>query len=218
LATLYLVYPGATHTRFEHSVGTFHLASKALEAIERNSKELLSRNGIDINTGRRLAVQLAALLHDVGHGPCSHLFDTFAGRNQQARIVLAEYSDRVGIKFSRWSDHMTHRLIQEGVNDYDQIPALLRRIRGELEGEGAQGAEWITPENVACLAVGSPSPAATDEGYLAEIVASDYDVDPDRDITARAVAGSSDGGGQSCYGLVGTYGTRGLQGKLHLVK
>ncbi|HEX2022530.1 MAG TPA: HD domain-containing protein [Candidatus Thermoplasmatota archaeon] len=57
-----LVYPGANHTRFEHSLGAHHLAGLAAEALALPPED-------------RLAVQAAALLHDVGHGPFSHLCD-----------------------------------------------------------------------------------------------------------------------------------------------
>jgi len=55
----YLVYPGANHTRFEHSVGTMHLAGVACRQFGFTDED------------RRL-VMAAALLHDVGHGPFSH--------------------------------------------------------------------------------------------------------------------------------------------------
>lgn len=57
-----LVYPGANHTRFEHSLGAYHLAGVAARALRLSDEE-------------RLTVQAAALLHDVGHGPFSHTSD-----------------------------------------------------------------------------------------------------------------------------------------------
>jgi len=59
LGTVSLVYPSANHTRFEHSLGVYHLADRALSHI-----------GIDGTAAER--VRAAALLHDVGHGPFSH--------------------------------------------------------------------------------------------------------------------------------------------------
>src|SRR6476660_6830599 len=64
------VYPGATHTRFEHSLGVMHLAMRLYDAIVERSEEVLigdltyTREGL--NADRHL-VKLAALLHDVGH-------------------------------------------------------------------------------------------------------------------------------------------------------
>ena len=64
LALAQLVYPGALHTRFEHSLGTLHVASQIMGAIAR--KERLCDTDVEI-------VRLASLLHDVGHGPFSHV-------------------------------------------------------------------------------------------------------------------------------------------------
>jgi uncharacterized protein len=61
LALANLVYPGAMHTRFEHSLGAFHIAREI-------SKRLLPNSESD-----QELVRLAALLHDVGHGPFSHV-------------------------------------------------------------------------------------------------------------------------------------------------
>ncbi len=73
LAMASLVYPGAVHTRFDHSLGVMHLSGLM-------AKELgLEQDEIEL-------VRLAALLHDVGHGPFSHVsehsLESFAGRSQ----------------------------------------------------------------------------------------------------------------------------------------
>jgi len=54
-----LVYPGANHTRFEHSLGVYHLAGTMADHL-------------GIGDEDKLKVGAAALLHDVGHGPLSH--------------------------------------------------------------------------------------------------------------------------------------------------
>ena len=66
LGHAFLVYPGATHGRFEHALGAYHLTKRALTALEMRG-ELAG-----IAEEDRLAVTLAALLHDVGHYPFSH--------------------------------------------------------------------------------------------------------------------------------------------------
>lgn len=69
------VYPGAMHTRFEHSLGVMHVATSLYEGITARSRGLLeSELAYDENGLRRdkTVIRLAALLHDVGHAPFSH--------------------------------------------------------------------------------------------------------------------------------------------------
>lgn len=63
-----LVYPGATHTRFAHSVGVYHNSRRLMEVIRRSE-------GDKIDNGRVRIALIAALLHDLGHGPFSHAFE-----------------------------------------------------------------------------------------------------------------------------------------------
>ena len=60
LGLISLIYPGATHTRFEHCVGTMHLGSKLSEELELDSDEIE-------------LIRASGLLHDIGHGPFSHV-------------------------------------------------------------------------------------------------------------------------------------------------
>lgn len=64
LAVSYLVYPAANHTRFEHSLGTMHLAGILGESLP-----------IELDNEFITELRLASLLHDIGHGPLSHLFE-----------------------------------------------------------------------------------------------------------------------------------------------
>ncbi len=72
LAVADLVYPGAVHTRFEHSLGVAHVAEVMV-------REALSKAGIGKDEIERYAfiVRLIALLHDIGHGPYSHVFEDY---------------------------------------------------------------------------------------------------------------------------------------------
>lgn len=69
LGHAFLVYPGATHTRFEHALGTYHLARRALSQLE----DVAGRGAVDPAEG--LTCRLAALLHDIGHYPFSHALE-----------------------------------------------------------------------------------------------------------------------------------------------
>jgi len=66
LSGAHLIYPGAQHTRFEHSLGVMHIASMAGQVLA--EKGVVSSDDIQI-------LRLASLLHDIGHGPFSHLFE-----------------------------------------------------------------------------------------------------------------------------------------------
>lgn len=61
------VYPGALHTRFHHALGAFHLMTQAIE--------VLRFKGTEISEAEAEAVEIAILLHDIGHGPFSHTLE-----------------------------------------------------------------------------------------------------------------------------------------------
>lgn len=101
------VYPGAMHTRFEHSLGVMHLATKMYDSIV-NKKEniriledLLNYNRDGIDRDRQL-LRLAALLHDIGHAPFSHVSEELMPYNSEGKrykhedytvkIILAKLS------------------------------------------------------------------------------------------------------------------------------
>jgi len=111
LGTSYLVYPGANHTRFEHSLGTYHLASRLSKYLG------LSRED-------DLTVRAAALLHDIGHGPLSHV------------------SEEVSLN----TNGMTHEDIGCGIIKNGEIREILERMGVDPEelcsairGEGKHG-------------------------------------------------------------------------------
>jgi uncharacterized protein len=94
---LYYVFPSANHTRFEHSIGVMHLASEMfLNAFQNANTLKQKRDKYDLEDNDNILgaedfetfeeifwdLRIAALLHDIGHGPMSHLFDEFAPKNK----------------------------------------------------------------------------------------------------------------------------------------
>ena len=67
LGLAFVVYPGARHTRFQHSLGAFHLMSEAIQNLQ--------QKGQFIFDSEAEAVQAAILMHDIGHGPFSHVLE-----------------------------------------------------------------------------------------------------------------------------------------------
>ncbi len=85
----YMVYPGAHHTRFQHSTGTLHLMTKAVESLR--------SKGISIDDSEYFALQAAILLHDIGHGPFSHALEGIIVENrshEDITLTYMEYFDR----------------------------------------------------------------------------------------------------------------------------
>ncbi|MCX7794761.1 MAG: HD domain-containing protein [Thermodesulfovibrionales bacterium] len=70
-----MVYPGAMHTRFEHSLGVMHLATRVFDEIVKRRKDFL-KNELNFTDGGlerdRTLLRISCLLHDVGHAPFSH--------------------------------------------------------------------------------------------------------------------------------------------------
>ncbi len=84
----YFAYQTAEHSRFTHSLGAFHLATRVLERL--GAKYAIA-------DGDRIAVRVAALLHDVGHGPFSHVIETILGFHHEDYTVAAVLSDETEI-------------------------------------------------------------------------------------------------------------------------
>jgi hypothetical protein len=99
LAWTEYVYPGATHTRFEHSLGVMHTATRVYDAVCERSQPILESelayNDDGLRRDKQL-VRLAALLHDVGHTPFSHAAeDLFPEKARGKRYAHEDYSTAI---------------------------------------------------------------------------------------------------------------------------
>lgn len=106
LANAHLVYPSAVHTRFEHSLGVMHIAGRMAEQLNFSDDDVK-------------AVRFAGLLHDIGHGPFSHVFEaalhdicgTSIDHEEITRRIIRNDGLLSGILGSSWEDVVS--LIEE---------------------------------------------------------------------------------------------------------
>ncbi len=102
-----LVYPGANHSRFEHSLGTMHLTSALTRGLDSIEEE------------KKTEIKAAALLHDVGHGPFSHVTEN----------VIDKYTRR---RHDDVKEILEKGEIREVLNKYGISPGnLVKHIKGE---------------------------------------------------------------------------------------
>lgn len=118
-------FPGAVHTRFSHSVGVFHTARTLVEVIAREMKRI----GQDFEPEKAQVALVAALLHDLGHGPFSHTFEGV----QESRGVKKRHE--------QWTADIIR-------NPHGQIQPILEAYRPGFTDEVAGLLEKEDPEDI----------------------------------------------------------------------
>ncbi len=96
LGLAWLVYPGAEHSRFTHSLGVYHLAGRVMNQLEEERRVAGIDSGEPLfDERRRKAILAAALLHDVGHGPFSHAFEHILAKVSGAMVPHEAWTKRI---------------------------------------------------------------------------------------------------------------------------
>ncbi len=146
LANAHLLYPGANHTRFEHSLGCMHLSWKIGEKIG------LSDNDLEI-------LRISALVHDIGHGPYSHPFEDSMKElgldydHDKLRIeIISKYPDVIKDEEMRSSvikflKYVNDDLEEKDVEDEKQWPAMRSILSSPV---GADKMDYILREGYYC--------------------------------------------------------------------
>lgn len=137
LGGTYFVFPGASHNRFEHSIGVGYLAGRLAQALNEKQPELLiSRRDI-------LCVQIAGLCHDLGHGPFSHMFDgifipkarpDIKWKHETASLAMFDYLvDENGLK---------PVMEEHGLVLPEDLDFIKEQIAGPLQTSASQSVKW----------------------------------------------------------------------------
>lgn len=121
LATAGKVFPGAVHTRFEHSIGTYHIMRKIVEHFKTCLKRINS--SLLLDEKEETAILAAALLHDLGHGPYSHAFE-------KAGLAIGD------IDHAKW----TVKIIEDSQTEVNAVlenleEGFAKRVSGYIEYE-----------------------------------------------------------------------------------
>lgn len=90
LSCEYLVFPTATHTRFSHSIGTYYVMKRLIAHFTKELKKL----GYEVKEDDKNLAYVAALLHDIGHGPFSHTFEKIFNIQSHEKWTLDIISDK----------------------------------------------------------------------------------------------------------------------------
>ena len=124
-----VVYPGARHTRFQHSLGAFHLMSEAILSLQ--------QKGNFIFDSEAEAVQAAILMHDIGHGPFSHVLENtlISGiSHEDISLLMMEQINRdlggqLNLAISIFKDEYPKRFLHQLISsqlDMDRLDYLRR--------------------------------------------------------------------------------------------
>ncbi|XP_062925463.1 deoxynucleoside triphosphate triphosphohydrolase SAMHD1-like [Mobula hypostoma] len=138
LGGAYFVYPGASHNRFDHSIGVAHLAGKLVKVLARHQPEL------QVDHRDILCVQIAGLCHDLGHGPFSHLFDRkFISKTR--KNLKWKHEDASVKMFNHLisSNNLKVVLKKYGLVLPQDVTFIKELIRGPKVGNDSKDSKWL---------------------------------------------------------------------------
>ena len=146
LGLTYLVYPGAQHSRFQHSLGALHLMTSCISTLR--------EKGISISQKEAEAVSIAILLHDIGHGPFSHALEQTLiegiSHEDLSRLFMEELNTEFSGKLSlaikifnnQYEKRFLHQLVS-GQLDMDRLDYLRRDSFFTGVSEGTIGSDRL---------------------------------------------------------------------------
>ncbi|CAF95112.1 unnamed protein product, partial [Tetraodon nigroviridis] len=137
LGGTYFVFPGASHNRFEHSIGVCHLAGQLVRSLEERQPDLR------ISPRDILCVQIAGLCHDLGHGPFSHMFDRmFIPKARPGRAWQHEHASLAMFDHLVQANGLEQVMEQHGLELPEDLDFIKEQIAGPLNNGASHHGQW----------------------------------------------------------------------------
>jgi uncharacterized protein len=157
LGLAYSIFPTARHTRFEHSLGVSIIADKMFKSLDDNGQlEFLNDN--TLKKKNNLELRIAGLLHDIGHGPFSHV----------SEIIMSE-CESIKKEAKETKDCKPHELLAYKILQTDQFSDFFERLNKTYKIK-------VSPKNIAGYIIGSVENPEKNQ-YLADIINGQCDAD-----------------------------------------
>ncbi len=138
LGTAYLVFPGAMHSRFEHSIGTLHMTDRLVDAVNRNAARS-PQSYRAITAEERRVLRFAALLHDVTHLPFGHNIEDQTGllerHDTPARFVAMLGDNELGSTLRQLGVHEQVLAVLGGAPDTTQAPFMRQMLSDTIDSD-----------------------------------------------------------------------------------
>lgn len=156
LAVVHYVFPTATHSRFEHSLGVYHLTGQILDRLYQLDPQHLYKAGplgsVKLDARIRELIKIAGLCHDIGHGPFSHLFDDFLAASDhplkyhEARSI--EITKRLLKRETELSDLEVEFIVTIIDPRHQDVGALYQIVANAMNGIDADKFDYLARDSL----------------------------------------------------------------------
>ena len=133
LGVVHLVYPAASHSRFEHTLGVVHQVDQLVASINDHYRDA---DGMAITKKQLQLLRLIALCHDVGHGALSHVSENALKTFQKIEDVKLEFADEAGLEDAAFAEIASFYIVGS-----PSFRALLERVQQLEPDHGLPGAD-----------------------------------------------------------------------------